>query len=267
MPDLDTLAVAVERDPYVIGGLVIPFGSRDLDDEFFDSATDLSLDWFPAEGRPILFHHGLNNDVRTEVVGRQIGKSIDAAGVWITAQLDRRSKYVEHVRALLAKGALGWSSGAMSHLVRVLKDSGRIVSWPWVEASLTTTPSNPGAFVYSVKSTEAIAHLRTVGTALPAALTVSRPYQAEFAALHERVSRPTPNAQAVLDESLRLLAEDPIGAKGVVDEALRSLERAELDSTVARIGRQDAERAEKIARTAARTRDAYDDAREARRGI
>ena len=87
--------------------------------------------------------------------------------------LRQSSRYVEHVRKLLAEGALGWSSGAMAHLVRKLKADGRIVRWPWIEASLTATPAHPGAVAYAVKSADAIAHLAAVGTAIPSALVLS----------------------------------------------------------------------------------------------
>lgn len=155
-------------DAYVVSGLAIPYGGKDLDGEHFDASTDLHLEWFPSEGRPVFFHHGLDGDLGTAVIGRQTALKITADGAWVEVQLDKRSKYVERIRALITKGALGFSSGAMAHLSRALKETGRIVSWPWVELSLTPTPAHPKAVVYAVKSTaEAIAHLGAVGTAIP----------------------------------------------------------------------------------------------------
>lgn len=158
-------------DPLVISGLAIPFGGKDLDGEYFDSETDLHLSWFePDQGRPILYHHGLNAETGVAVVGRQTALKITAEGAWIEAQLDARSRYVARIQALLARGALGFSSGAMGHLARTLKD-GRIVSWPWVETSLTVSPANARAVVYAVKSTaEAIAHIGAAGTRIPVQL-------------------------------------------------------------------------------------------------
>jgi hypothetical protein len=201
-------AVAPERDPYLVGGLAIPFGSpgnRDIDGEYFDADTDLAFDLFPDEGRPVLYHHGLDGDIGPTVVGRQVSKSIDEDGVWIEIQLDKRAKYVDRVRTLLERGALGLSTGAMSHLVRVLKDTGRIVRWPWIETSLTPAPAHPGAIVYTVKTADAIAHLREAGSAIPPALlAIGRPWDAELARIHDRVTPPMPpDAAKIIDEATR----------------------------------------------------------------
>ena len=100
MSALKTRARASSDDPYRVGGLVIPFGGRDHDGEHFDASTDLGFDLFPSEGRPILYHHGLDEDAGVAVIGRQVGKTIDEAGVWIQAQLDRHSRWVERVLKL-----------------------------------------------------------------------------------------------------------------------------------------------------------------------
>jgi hypothetical protein len=142
-----------------IRGLAIPFGGpidgKDIDGEDFGSDTDLCLDWFPS-GRPILYHHGLDGAVKTTVVGHQTELEIvEDEGAWVKAELDKRSRYYERIKALIAKGALGFSSGAMPHLVKYGKN-GHIERWPWVELSLTPTPAHPGAVVYAVKATSAL---------------------------------------------------------------------------------------------------------------
>ena len=199
MSALKTAVRPQSDDGLTIGGLVIPFGSKDLQGEYFDAATDLAFDWFPGEGRPVLFHHGLDEDLGASVVGRQIGKSIDEDGVWITAVLDKRSRYVERIRAAMAKGALSWSSGAMAHLAKVLRQTGRIAAWPWVEASLTPTPAHPGAVAYTVKSASiALEHIKAVGGRPPAALSSQSISQAELQRIYEWVSIPA-DVRMVID--------------------------------------------------------------------
>lgn len=143
-----------DEDGTVIEGLAIPFGGpikgKDIDGEFFDKDTDLALDWFP-DGRPILYHHGLHGAVKTEVVGRQKTVTVGDEGGFVTGELDKRSRWYARVKKLIDAGALGFSSGAMPHLVQTNK-SGHIKRWPWVELSLTPTPAHPGAVAYAVKA-------------------------------------------------------------------------------------------------------------------
>lgn len=139
----------------IIRGLAIPFGgpfagNKDITGEDFGPDTDLCLDWFP-QGRPILFHHGLDGVVKTAVVGRQIEVETDDEGAWVKAQLDKRSRYYSRVQQLIEAGGLGFSSGAMPHLIKTRKD-GHIERWPWVELSLTPTEANPFGKVYAVKA-------------------------------------------------------------------------------------------------------------------
>ena len=139
----------------IIRGLAVPFGgpfagNKDISGEDFGPDTDLCLEWFP-DGRPILFHHGLDGAVKTAVVGRQTEIEVDDEGAWVKAQLDKRSRYYSRVKQLIDAQALGFSSGAMPHLVKTRKD-GHIERWPWVELSLTPTEANPFGAVYAVKS-------------------------------------------------------------------------------------------------------------------
>jgi hypothetical protein len=145
----------VDADETIIRGLAIPFGGpikgKDIDGEDFGPDTDLCLDWFP-QGRPVLYHHGLNRAVKTSVVGRTDPElEIDDEGVWVKTELNKRARWYDRVRQLVNDEALGYSSGAMPHLVKATK-SGHITRWPWVELSLTPTPANPAAVVYALKS-------------------------------------------------------------------------------------------------------------------
>ncbi|MGI8657226.1 MAG: hypothetical protein ACR2K4_00460 [Candidatus Limnocylindria bacterium] len=138
----------------VLEGLAIPFGSpsrRDLQGEYFTKQTDFHFDWYPQDGRPTLYHHGLDDEVAGETIGRQISHEVKADGVWVEVQLAKRSKWVELIRRLLDRDGLGFSSGALPSLVKTSKSTGEILSWPWVELSTTPTPASADARIMAAK--------------------------------------------------------------------------------------------------------------------
>lgn len=86
----------VQRD--TLEGLAIPFGGpnrKDLQGEYFTDRTDFHLAWFPTDGRPVLYHHGLDNEAGGETIGRQISHEVKTDGVWVEVQLQKRSKWLE----------------------------------------------------------------------------------------------------------------------------------------------------------------------------
>lgn len=143
------------EDGNLIELLAVPFGGpfgrkgqayydpgRDLYGEYFSAKTNLCLDWFP-EGRPLLYHHGLDPDAGLVPVGRVLpGVRSADVGHWVQAQLDAGTQYEDGIKELIRQRKLYTSSGAMAHLVDVDKKSGEIKTWPWVEQSLTPTPAN-----------------------------------------------------------------------------------------------------------------------------
>jgi hypothetical protein len=125
-----------------VGGYLVIFGDKehpDLTNEWFTKSTDLCLDWYTQ--RPILFEHGMDTKAQATMVGMIDTLDVDDLGVWVEGVLDRRNKYTAKVKELVGKGALGWSSGSLSHVVR--KRAGEILRWPLAEASLTATPAEP----------------------------------------------------------------------------------------------------------------------------
>lgn len=163
----------VKGSTELIEGLAIPFGGpiagKDLDGEFFTKNTDLCLDWF--DERPLLYHHGMDGALQAAVIGRVKSHETKSDGLWVQAQLDKNSKYRQVVAKLINASGVGFSSGAMQHLVETNAKTGEIERWPWVEESLTPTPANPDALqVYAVKSADLIDHLAAIETPIPAAL-------------------------------------------------------------------------------------------------
>ncbi|MDX1994181.1 MAG: phage major capsid protein [bacterium] len=126
-----------------VGGYLVVWGDpgqRDLQGEYFTPETELGLDWYSR--RPVLYHHGLDGNLKAAVIGEIDTLVLDEVGVWAEAQLDLRQRYVHAVRRLVEKGILAWSSGSLPQLVEVGGD-GRIKRWPIVEGSLTPTPAEP----------------------------------------------------------------------------------------------------------------------------
>lgn len=167
-PLVDMTVKFAEGSDTIIEGLGVPFGV-DLDGESFGPDTDLAMDWFPHGGRPILYHHGFNDTVKMAAIGHEIEATLTDAGLWVRAELDKASKYYEAVKELVTKGAVGWSSGAPDHKVKMGK-GGRYERWPAVEFSLTPTPAFPNRVTYAVKSTDAIKHLEAVDADIPDSL-------------------------------------------------------------------------------------------------
>lgn len=152
--------------PDTVEGLAIPFGSaddRDLDGEYFTASTDLAIDWFGKSGRPALYDHGFDEAHKLTPVGRQVEYEARDEGIWAQVQLDKHARYRKAIGQMVEEGALGYSSGAISHLV-TKSATGEIVRWPWVELSLTPTPAAPGTLgVHYIKSTTAFEHAKAVG--------------------------------------------------------------------------------------------------------
>jgi len=126
-----------------VGGYLIVWGdakTRDLQGEYFTPETELALGWYAA--RPLLYHHGLDGNLKATVIGQIDHLHMDELGIWAEAQLDLHQRYVRVVQGLIEKGILHWSSGSLPHLVEVAED-GHIKRWPLVEGSLTPTPAEP----------------------------------------------------------------------------------------------------------------------------
>lgn len=160
-----------------VGGYLVMYGSpaqKDLQGEYFTPETELGLDLYPT--RPALYHHGLDGAFEATKIGDIDTLTEDEIGVWAEAQLDMRKKYVQAVYALVEKGALGWSSGSIPHLVKIAA-GGRIEEWPIVEGSLTPTPAEPRIVVSTLKAAHAIVFEEAEQlkeTPAPAAVDVSQ---------------------------------------------------------------------------------------------
>jgi hypothetical protein len=114
---------------------------RDLVNEYFTAKTAELTAVFDAMSRvPALYQHALDGQLKTQVVGQIDVMQMDDIGVWVEAQLNSSSRYVDAIRQLVADGKLHWSSGTLPGARKVAQD-GHILRWPIVEMSLTPTPA------------------------------------------------------------------------------------------------------------------------------
>jgi len=149
----------------VIEGLGIPYGGRlqweqadgsiagrDFDGEYFDEKTDYTSDIYDGKAliktMPVLYDHGMDDTLKSSVIGEV--KSIEDTdkGKWFTIQLNRAHEYYKYLLYLAKCGALSLSTGAKNAL-RAL--DGHIDRWELQEISLTPSACNPMAQI-AIKS-------------------------------------------------------------------------------------------------------------------
>jgi hypothetical protein len=144
-----------------VGGYLVLFSgpdSPDLQGEYFTKETDFMID--SGDQRPILYRHGMHPLIKSQRIGKAT-LTIDEVGVFVDGELDLSNKYI---RALYAKAEqkkdgpfLGWSSGALSHLVKKRPSPDgkamELTAWALGEATITPAPVEPKTLgSFSLKS-------------------------------------------------------------------------------------------------------------------
>lgn len=147
---------SVTKDTAIIAGYGVVFGGIDLYGDTFTEETDFKY----SNPNPPLFYDHTMTGVE-EDLGVVVKTKKDKFGIWMESQIDLHKNYAKQVLSLAEKGVLGYSTGAISHLVR--REGNTIKSWAIGELSLTPTPAEPRTVgVGVVKSaTEAIAEAAT----------------------------------------------------------------------------------------------------------
>lgn len=126
-----------------VGGYLVRFtgpDQPDLEGDFFTPDTDFDLEGKSALS--VYYQHGQDATLKNRRIGR--GKAaVDDVGLWIEAQLELRDEYEKAIYEMVESGKVGWSSGAVAHLVQREKSASawHIKSWPIGEASITPTPA------------------------------------------------------------------------------------------------------------------------------
>lgn len=147
-----------------VGGYGVVFHGQDVVGDTFLPTTDLWLDKITATP-PVLFDHGGDPQLKRAVVGRVEKTQPDDIGLWIEAKITANAKYRAAISRLVKEGVLGWSSGAVGHLVDRAKN-GVLNSWAIAEFSLTPTPAEP--------RTLGVRQLKSLATFEPALTSVAK---------------------------------------------------------------------------------------------
>lgn len=137
---------------YMVKGKGIVYGGFDLTKDRFTPDTDLGGSR-PFEGMPVFYDHALGG-IKSQIGMVKAWTPTDE-GIDVEIELDRRHKYADHVMKLVEAGALGLSTGAVTHLVerQPVKGGYEIKRWHVAEISLTPEPAEPRTAT-EVKSTE-----------------------------------------------------------------------------------------------------------------
>jgi HK97 family phage major capsid protein len=146
---------------YQLKGRGIVYGGQDLAGDTFTKDTDLG-DTRSFVGMPVYYDHSLGG-IKSQI-GTVKAWTPSDEGIDVEIELDRRHKYAKEVMKLVDSGALGLSTGALSHLV--VRQDGELKRWVVGEISLTPTPAEPRT-VTEVKSEESTASSHADATLEP----------------------------------------------------------------------------------------------------
>jgi hypothetical protein len=117
--------------------------SADVTGEYFTPETKGLLNVYNEIGKvPLLYHHGMDDAVKAEVIGHYDVMVPDEVGIWAEAQVTAANQYVSVIKQMAKKGYLGSSSGTLPAARKVNKTTGEIEGWTIVEGSLTPTPAD-----------------------------------------------------------------------------------------------------------------------------
>ena len=126
-----------------IGGYLVRFTDEtkpDLTGDYFTAETELGMN----SPLPVFYQHGQDVVIGKSVLGAAVVKR-DEIGLWVDAQLQLRDEYQAAIYKLAEAGKLGWSSGAVAHLVerKAVGSANWLKTWWIAEASLTPSPAEP----------------------------------------------------------------------------------------------------------------------------
>jgi HK97 family phage major capsid protein len=133
---------------YVLRGRGIVYGGKDLTGDRFTKDTDLGTTRSPI-GMPVFYDHAMSS-IRGQIGTVKAWTPTDD-GIDVEIELDKRLSYIDDVMKLVRMGALGLSTGSMSHLV--VRKGGELKRWMVGEISLTPTPAEPRTLT-EVKATQ-----------------------------------------------------------------------------------------------------------------
>ncbi len=162
--DIKALGITPEGNVHV-GGYLVRFSDEntpDLTGDYFTKDTDFGFDEGEEELVKVYFNHGQPMKTREKgdiIITRKIGRGrlqMDDVGLLIDAIIFNHDEYEAAIGSQVPTKKLGWSSGALSHLVDREFKGNTGVAWikKWIigEASLTPTPAEPRNSAVPLKS-------------------------------------------------------------------------------------------------------------------
>src|SRR5690349_3152844 len=139
----------------------------DADGEFFSKNSDIKPDWF--DRRPLVWHHNLDQTMKADpVLGTADDLEQEDDGWWTTVWLNRQHRYFDQITNLMSTGKMYGSSGTLPNFAKTDPKSGEILVWPYIEQTLTPTPSNLRSV--TVPAYKAVSHFDSAGIGLSPAV-------------------------------------------------------------------------------------------------
>jgi hypothetical protein len=214
----------------VVEGLLCPFYVTDTFNTRFTPRTAFHLSMFPDGARPLMWHHGLDEETGATPVGRITQLWQTSQGLMMRAALDRAGTAFRKVRDAIKKGAVGLSSGSLAHLVSIDHQTGEILQWPVIEGSLTPAPACAAAVItrHTVRADAVRAHYRAAGLPVPDLPPRGRPQAGDGSAadaLHYHARYLT----LLRRDARQLLRDGPTLLREVRQQQLAALNRYQLD--------------------------------------
>lgn len=151
--------------------LVIPFGGKDSDGQYFDASTEIMHDAYTTP--LVIYQHGAKQGAKgledkPQIIGKSVPGTLQkqADGWHIRAILDKGMRAAKEVMEAAWKGLVAVSSDSISHLARLdvggkiipyeKNRAGRIAVWPlagyslWEKGNGNFQPASHAAFALPV---------------------------------------------------------------------------------------------------------------------
>jgi len=132
--------------------LAIPFGGPipsphspigvDLDGEWFDEQTDITVKGSLPKSVPVDWHHGMDTYMKGETIGKAVDPEMDEDGWWVTVWLDHGKRRLALIKELAERGAQLFGSSQADGPAVQKATTGHIEAWPYVAQALSTSPQN-----------------------------------------------------------------------------------------------------------------------------
>lgn len=143
--DMVDLLTIKSIGPNRVGAYCVLWGSdskRDLTGEFFTKGTEELTTIFDAVGcLPYIYHHALDDTLKTRVFGVVDTLKSDDIGLWYESQLKMADDYDQYIHKMLEDKKLKTSTQTFGVARRVDEKTGEIKRWPIVEVTATPTPA------------------------------------------------------------------------------------------------------------------------------